>query len=65
MVFAIDTGTRGALGACGPQDFAINKEVPFSILENALLSALKVSSPKFEMLPMSLVFAKRSPLLEF
>ena len=45
----IVTGRGGALGACAPRDFAINKEVPFSFLENVpfLLrkSALEVSCP--------------------
>ena len=53
----IDLETGGTGGTC-PQDFAINKEVPFLFSENALFlkekSALKVSCPKFEMLPTSL-----------
>ena len=43
-------------GARAPQDFAINKEVPFSFLENAPFFLRKkcprsVVAPKFEMLP--------------
>ena len=50
---------RGTLGARTPQDFAINKEVPFSFSESGPFflrkSALKVSCPsKLEMLPTSL-----------
>ena len=47
-----------ALRACVPQDFEINKEVPYSFLENAPFFLRKkclqnVVPPKFEMLPTS------------
>ena len=50
---------RGALGARAPQDFAINKEVPLPLLENAPFFlrktvASKCRAPKFGMLPTSL-----------
>ena len=34
---------RGTLGARAPQDFTINKEVPFSFLENALFFLKKIA----------------------
>ena len=65
FVISIDVGTGGHWGPVLPQDFAINKEVPFFILENAPFSKERVLSkrraPKFEMLPTSLAI---SPLLE-
>ena len=50
---------EGIRGTC-PQDFAVNKEVPFSFLENASIFLRgKVPSrcraPKFEMLPTVLI----------
>ena len=55
----IDVGTGGGTGGTCPQDFAINKEVPFLFLESAPFflrkSALEVWCPsKFEMLPTAL-----------
>ena len=55
----IDVGAGGALGVRAPQDFAINKEVPFLFSENFPCFLRKncprsVVPPKFEMLPTSL-----------
>ena len=55
----IDVGTGGHWGHLAPQDFAMNKEVPFSFLENAPFFLRKTvpskrRASKFEMLPTSL-----------
>ena len=61
MDLIIDVGTGGTLGARAPQDFAVNKEVPFLFLENARVyfgkkcpQSVMSLPPKFEMLPTSL-----------
>ena len=67
--FAIDVGSGGSTGGTCPQDFAMNKEVPFLVLENTPFflrknSLRSVMPSKFEMLPTSLYSAEWSGDLE-
>ena len=66
---SIDIGTGEPFGAHALQDFAMKKEVPFSLSENAPFFLRKtcprsIVPPKFEMLPTSLMVRPHSSELD-